>query len=85
MKYNANWIKTPNGNGINEGDTLIIKSNVGFQGGIYQKGVLKLIVNGHSKTSKLVIKRKGVKLKGLATLKLVAYDGTGIKDEFLIL
>ncbi len=85
MKYNANWIKTPNGNGISEGSTLIIKSNVGFQGGIYQKGVLKLIVNGHSKTSKLVIKRKGVKLHGLATLVLRAYDGTGIKDEFLII
>lgn len=85
MKYSANWIKTPEGNGIREGDTLIIKSNVGFQGGIYQKGVLKLIANGHSKTCRLVIKRKGVKLKGLATLKVIAYDGTGIKDEFIIL
>ena len=85
MKYSANWIKTPNGNGIAEGDTLKISSNVGFQGGIYQKGVLKLIVNGHTGSSKLVIKRKGVKLHGLATLVLRAYDGTGIKDEFLIL
>jgi hypothetical protein len=84
MKYSANWTKYPQGNGIAEGETLIVKSNVGFQGGIYQKGILKLIINGHSKTGKLVIKRKGVKLKGLATLVLRAYDGTGVKDEFII-
>ena len=85
MKYSANWTKTQYGNGLYEGDTLIVKSNVGFQGGIYQKGVLKLIINGHSKTGKLVLKRKGVKLKGVSTLVLRAYDGTGIKDEFVIL
>ena len=85
MKYNANWIKTPHGNGLTEGSTLIIKSNIGFQGGIYQKGILKLVVNGHSKTAKLVLKRKGVRLHGMATLVLKAYDGTGIKDEFIIL
>ena len=85
MKYSANWIKTPHGNGLTEGSTLLIKSNIGFQGGIYQKGILKLIINGHTKTGKLVLKRKGVKLHGPATLVLRAYDGTGIKDEFIIL
>ena len=85
MKYSANWIKSPHGNALVQGDTLIVKSNIGFQGGIYQKGVLKLAINGHSKTAKIVLKRQGVNLKGLATLVLKAYDGTGIKDEFLIL
>lgn len=84
MTFKINWIKTPNGNAIKEGDTLRITNNKGFQGGIYQKGLPVLLVNGNNGSASIKIQRKGKSLKGLAALKLKDYDGKGITDAFFI-
>ena len=91
MKFIMNWIKTPNGNGINEGDTLTIYAAgaAHISGAIYQKGFPVLAIFGAGERAKIKVQRKGLNLKGTAVLKLRAFDkkhrGFGIDDAFLIL
>ena len=86
-----NWIKTPNGNGIREGETLRInaKGASHISGAIYQKGFPVLAIFGMGENAKILVKRKGLNLKGQAVLKLRASDskhrGFGIDDAFNII
>ena len=86
-----NWVKTPNGNGINEGDLLTIHAAgaAHISGAIYQKGFPVLAIFGDGERAKIKVQRKGLNLKGQAVLKLRAFDkkhrGFGIDDAFLIL
>ena len=86
-----NWVKTPNGNAINEGDMLTIHAAGAshISGAIYQKGFPVLAIFGAGERAKILVKRKGLNLKGQAVLKLRAFDkkyrGFGIDDAFIIL
>ena len=81
-----NWVKTSHGNAIDEGTILKInaKGASHISGAIYQKGFPVLAIFGMGENAKILLKRKGVKLRGVSTLVLRAYDGTGVKDEFVI-
>jgi hypothetical protein len=92
MKYSASFTKTAKGNGVKEGSVLSIKvdgSNF-FNGGIYQKGFPMLTFQSvpGDIDCEILVKRKGLSLKGKATLKVRAFDsqwrGAGWNDEFEI-
>ena len=86
-----NWIKTPNGNGIKEGDTLKVTAQGAshISGAIYRKGFPVLAIFGMGNSAKIKVLRKGLSLKGPAVLKLRAFDskhrGFGIDDAFIII
>lgn len=91
MKFIINWIKTPQGNGINEGDLLTIYAAGAshISGAIYKNGFPVLAIFGMGERAKIKVQRKGLNLKGQAVLKLRAFDkkhrGFGIDDAFIIL
>ena len=91
MKFIVNWVKTPQGNGINEGDILKVHAAGAshISGAIYRKGFPVLAIFGNGENAKILIKRKGLSLKGQAVLKLRAFDtkhrGFGVDDAFIIL
>jgi len=90
MKIRVNWIKTPQGNGIEEGSTLTITADGAdhISGGIYKKGFPVLAIFGKGSKASIKVKRLGISLKGPAVLKVRAYDkyyrGSGIDDAFEI-
>ena len=85
-----NWIKTPSGNGIAEGDILKIyaKGAAHISGAIYRKGFLVLAIFGIGENARIRVLRKGLSLKGQCVLKLRAFDtkhrGFSIDDAFSI-
>ena len=85
-----NWVKTSHGNAIDEGTILKInaKGASHISGAIYQKGFPVLAIFGMGENAKILLKRKGLNLKGQAVLKLRAFDskhrGFGIDDAFFI-
>lgn len=91
MKFIINWIKTSNGNGIAEGDTLKVhaKGASHISGAIYKNGSPVLAIFGMGEHAKILVKRKGMNLKGQCVLKLRAFDskhrGFGIDDAFSII
>ena len=91
MKFTMNWVKTPNGNGIAEGSTLKINAAGAshISGAIYKKGFPVLAIFGMGENAKVLVKRKGMNLKGQCVLKLRAFDskhrGFGIDDAFIII
>ena len=91
MKFIMNCIKTTSGNGIAEGDTLRInaKGASHISGAIYRKGFPVLAIFGMGENAKILVKRKGMSLKGQCVLKLRAFDskhrGFGIDDAFSII
>lgn len=92
MKYNVNFVKTRDGNGIKEGSVMSIKIDGAyfFSGGIYQKGfpVIAFQTLPGDNDAEILVKRKDRSLKGKAVLKVRAYDerwrGAGWNDEFVI-
>ena len=91
MKITCNWIKTPQGNGIKQGDTLRISAPGAshISGAIYRNGFPVLAIFGMGSTAKIKVERKGINLHGLATLKVRCFDktnrGFGIDDAFIII
>lgn len=91
MKFDINWIKTSTGNGINEGTILRIqaKGAAHISGAIYKKGLPVLAIFGMGENAKILIKRKGMNLKGQCVLKIRAFDtkhrGFGLDDAFSII
>ena len=86
-----NWVKTAKGNAAIEGTVLKInaKGASHISGAIYQKGFPVLAIFGMGENAKILLKRKGLNLKGQAVLKLRAFDknhrGFGIDDAFFII
>lgn len=91
MKITCNWIKTPQGHGIKQGDILRISAPGAshISGAIYQNGFPVLAIFGMGSSAKIKVERKGKNLHGLAVLKIRSFDktnrGFGINDPFLIL
>ncbi len=93
MKYSASFSTSGKGNSIKEGDILKIKVDGAyfFSGGIYQKGfpVIAFQTVPGDNDAEILVKRKGLSLRGKAVLKVRAYDekwrGSGWNDEFEIL
>lgn len=93
MKYSVNWIQTKNGNAAEEGSILKIKIGGAyfFSGAIYQNGfpVIPFQTLPGDDNIEVLIKRKGISLKGQATLKVRAFDknwrGSGWNDDFDII
>jgi len=91
MKFDINWIKTKNGNGFVQNDVLTIyaKGASHISGAIYKNNfpILAIFGLGERVKIKLSVKRKNI--KGLALLKLRAFDknnrGFGIDDVFIII
>jgi hypothetical protein len=92
MKYNTNFVKTKQGNGIKEGSVLQIKIDGAhfFSGAIYQNNfpVIAFQTIPGDNDTEILVKRKDKSLKGKAVLKVRAYDsqwrGAGWNDEFVI-
>ena len=92
MKYNANFVKTKDGNGAKEGSILNIRIDGAhfFSGAVYQNGfpVLAFQTLAGDNDYDLILKRKDKSIKGKAVLKVRAYDkewrGAGWNDEFII-
>ena len=91
MKITCNWIKTPKGNAINEGDILKVSAPgaAHISGAIYKNGFPVLAIFGMGNSAKIKVQRKNKSLKGMAVLKIRAFDkdhrGFGIDDAFIII
>lgn len=92
MKYAVSFFQGKDGNSVAEGSTLDIKIDGAyfFSGGIYKNGfpVIAFQTIPGDNTMEVVVKRKGISLKGKATLKIKAFDekwrGSGWSDDFII-
>lgn len=91
MKFLINWTKTTKGNAIIEGTNLKVHASgaAHISGAIYKNGIPVLAIFGQGENAKITVARKGKNLKGLAVLKLRAFDknhkGYGIDDAFSII
>ena len=91
MKFIINWTKSSKGNSFVEGDVLKIHAAGAshISGAIYRNGSPVLAIFGMGENAKIMVKRKGMNLKGMAVLKLRAFDskhrGFGIDDAFSII
>ena len=91
MKITCNWVKSPMGNAIKEGDTLRVSApGAGhISGGIYKNGFPVLAIFGAGSHASIKVIRKGKSLKGTCILKIRAYDtkyrGFGIDDTFTVI
>lgn len=91
MKFIINWVKTPTGNGIKEDSILRInaKGAAHISGAIYQKGFPILAIFGKGDHAEIKVSRKGMNLKGMAILKISAFDkqhkGYKVTDGFVII
>jgi len=76
MKFTINWIKTPNGNGIREGSQLKIHAARAshISGAIYRKGFPVLAIFGMGENAKILVKRKGLSLKGQAVCFITEFE-----------
>ena len=94
MKYSVNWTKGKEGNQAREGQTVSIKcssegpSPAQVLFGVYQNGFPVIIGQKPGGKIDFKLSRKGMSLKGEATLKVTCYDSTwrsfGWKDGFKI-
>ena len=93
MKYSVNWVQTKSGNAAKQGQVVTI--NVAEADfivyGVYKDGFPVLVGQtrpGDNEDS-FILKRKGIDLKGKATLKVSAYNKKGNRfgwtDEFNII
>ena len=91
MKITCNWVKTPDGNAIKEGNILKISAPGAhhISGGIYKNGLPIIALFGMGSQASGKVARKNKSLKGKALLKVRAYDesyrGFGIDDIFEII
>lgn len=91
MKITCNWVKSPMGNAIKEGDTLRVNAAGAhhISGGIYKNGSPVLAIFGNGSNANIKVIRKGKSLKGKCILKIRAFDksyrGFGIDDIFTVL
>jgi len=91
MKYKVNFLKGENGNTAKQGQLLkiTIPGSKLIDFGIYKGGYPIIIGQESSDAVSVVLKRKGLDLKGQATLKVVAYNTEWQKfswiDEFYII
>lgn len=97
MKFNVNWTKGKLGNEAKEGQKIYITCEQGNAGngkpkhilfGVYQKGFPVIIGQKDGGKIDFKLARKGLSLKGKATLKVTCYDeqwrSFGWKDDFNI-
>ena len=88
--YDVNWTKTRIGNGIREGNTLMISIPKAshISGAIYKNNVPVLAIFGHGTKARIKVQRKGRSLKGLCVLKIRGADrrnrGFGVDDAFIV-
>ncbi len=91
MKITCNWVKSPMGNAIKEGDTLKISAPNAhhISGGIYKNGFPVLAIFGNGSNAVIKVLRKEKSLKGKCILKIRAFDksyrGFGIDDIFTVI
>ena len=91
MKISCNWVKSPMGNAIKQGDTLRVTAPNAhhISGGIYKNGQPVLAIFGNGGNASVKVQRKDKNLKGVCILKIRAYDknyrGFGIDDTFSVL
>ena len=91
MKITCNWVKSPMGNAIREGDTLRVSAPGAhhISGGIYKNGFPVLAIYGDGSNASIKVLRKGKSLKGTCILKIRAFDkiyrGFGIDDTFTVI
>jgi hypothetical protein len=91
MKYSVNWTKTNRGNAAQENQIIIItvKGSKLTLFGVFKDGAPVIVGQENDDSISFVLKRKGLKLKGQATLKTTAYNSTWKKstwkDEFNII
>ena len=91
MKFIINWTKSTRGNSFVEGDILKVHAAGAshISGAIYKNGLPVLAIFWSGENAKIKVQRKGMNLKGMAVLKLRAFDskhrGFGIDDAFSII
>ena len=91
MSYSVNWKNTPAGNGIAEGDTIIVtvKGAQHISGGVFFNDMPMIAGFAMGNTMKIKLARKGWNLKGSTfVLKTRAYKKgqiIGYDDAFIVM